>query len=747
MNETRPMSRRPTSYLCALAVTVAALVAAAPTGAQTDLDPLITDSLAALDALVTKAGEHCTLRDASDDEVTDDTVLPYVFCNDGVVPSGGGERGIPVPVAYHPSVSGNDWARLPRPATPEEVAAADATFDLQPEGDTTRITLDVDVTLPPSRGIATEYAQGWPTKPAPRGGYPVVVFMHGCCGGSKSSWEAATVDAGNEAWHQSNAWFAARGYVVINYTARGFRNGNDEGSTGTTQLDSRRFELNDYQYLVGLLADHDAQRRTEGLPPIFKVNAKKVVAVGGSYGGGFSWLALTDPTWASPAQRIPMRLAAVAPRYGWTDLVEALVPSGHYFDRDPATGKTAVAPTDVTKALSRLPLGVEKQSIVAGLYGTGNNQSGNHTTFPQWLHDAYARLQQGEPYDGDETIEQATTWLLEDRSAYFQNDFWRRVRNGLKIPLFAAVTWTDPLFPTMQSGIAFYNKLTKLNPDYPVQLYLGDYQHFVANKAKEWGDLCGDDHHVCTIEDLVTTRVRVGANTRMNRFLDYFARGVGPTPRNSVSATTTICASNAGEGYPVDEPGIEYRAPTWRKLAPELQGFAWEGGGVATTTTSSTAADPHAVETDPVFRDRQSNKCYTTSNSEAPPGIVQYEDEVKETFTLMGMPLVRLAYTTSASNYWIAARLFDKKPSGEMTLVTRGVCRVNTDAAPEVDCTKFELWGNAWTFEQGNTLLLELTQADAPMFRLNNNFSTIAYTEAALELPSAAPSNRKDFRD
>jgi predicted acyl esterase len=152
-------------------------------------------------------------------------------------------------------------------------------------------------------------------------------------------------------------------------------------------------------------------------------------------------------------------------------------------------------------------------------------------------------------------------------------------------------------------------------------------------------------------------------------------------------------------------------------------------------------------ESDPVFRDRQPNKCYTTSNSDAPPGIVQYEDEVKQTFTLMGTPLVRLTYETSATDYWIAARLFDKKPNGEMTLVTRGICRVNTEAAPDVDCARFELWGNAWTFEKGNTILLELSQADSPMFRLNNNFSTIAYSEAALELPSAPPSNRRDFRD
>src|SRR6185295_7758117 len=100
------------------------------------------------------------------------------------------------------------------------------------------------------------------------------------------------------------------------------------GSTGETQLDSRRFEINDFQYLAGLIADD----------PFFHVNARKVVATGGSYGGGFSWLALTDPIWQSPGGAA-MKLAAAAPRYGWTDIIYSLIPTGRHFqspDRLPA---------------------------------------------------------------------------------------------------------------------------------------------------------------------------------------------------------------------------------------------------------------------------------------------------------------------------------------------------------------------------------------------------------------------------
>lgn len=722
--------------------------------------PLITDSLTALGELVSKAGAHCQLKDAADDETTTNNELPFVLCNDGVPEGTGGPLGIPVPVAYHSNAAGNDSNGLPALANSDEIAEKDATFDLRPDEQGDRVTLDVDITLPPSRGIRTEYGEAWPLKRAPKGGFPVIVLMHGCCGGNKSSWEAASVDAGNEKWHQSNAWFASRGYVVINYTARGFRNANDEGSSGTTQLDSRSYEINDYQYLVGLLVDHDAKRRAEGLRPIFNVNPTKIGAVGGSYGGGFSWLALTDPRWKSPLTKTPIRLVAAAPRYGWTDLLEALVPSGHYFDIDPASGKTAITSTKPEEAPSLHPIGVEKQSIVALLYASGNLANTNHTTFPAWMHESYQRLQEGEPYDGDELLERVARWFINDRSAYYQERFWTRVRAGMKVPTFIAATWTDPLFNTMQSGVAFYNKLKSVSPKYPMQMYLGDYNHFSANKAKEWGDICGDDHHVCKLDDYrkadgvlnlnrAASRVRVGANSRMNRFLDFYLGNKGVTPAHKVWATTTICAANATEGIPADEPGIEYSAGSWRGLSTGTERFAWKGGGVATTTTTSTAADNHSQQTDPGYRETQSNKCSTLPNSDSSPGVVQYEDVVDEAFTMMGLPTLELTYTASAmaGDYWIAARLFDKKPDGSITLVTRGVCKVVTAAEPDVDCNVFQLWGNAWTFEKDHSVLLEVTQSDSPMFRLDNLPSSIAYAAAELRLPVADATRRKDFRD
>ena len=741
--------KRALGFLLALLVLSGATAVVAQTPPA---DPLVADSLKAVGELVDST--DCKVRDAADDDPANGVELPYVFCDDGLPPEGGGSLSIPVPVKYA-ATEGNDWTALPAPASVEEAAAADAAEDLQPERDN-RISLDVDITLPPSKAAETLTGTDLTNIKPPKGGYPVIVFMHGCCGGNKGSWEAPTIDAAGEKWHHSNAWFAARGYVVINYTARGFRNGNEQGSTGTTQLDSRRYEINDYQYLAGLLVDHDAQMRAAGSKPLFNINPKKVAAVGGSYGGGFTWLAITDPTWRSPASRIKMKLGAAVPKYGWTDLVEALVPSGHYLDRDPVTDETWIAPTDVKTAVSRSPLGVQKQSIVTGLFGSDNLADRDHTTFPEYLNETFVRLNAGEPYDGDATLEAIADTFLNDRSAYYQTRFWDRVSNGFKVPIYTAATWTDPLFPTMES-VRFYNKLESINPKYPITMYLGDYQHFVANKAKEWGDLCTDEHRVCTLEDhrlpdttlnlkKPASRVRVGIDTRIDRFLDFHLWGRGRRPGYNVRATTTVCAANATDVLKLDEPGIEYRAPDWRSLAPGRMKLQWAGGGALFGATTTAAPDGHAQESDPVVRDRQTDKCYTTSEG-AGPGVVRFEHEpIAEPFTMLGIPQWSMEYSATGEDYWVSARLFDMAPDGTSTLVSRGVCRVNLAANPEKDCKVFDLWGNGWRFEKDHRVAIELSQADSPMFRRNNFPSTIEIQKATLEIPVAPEEANVDFR-
>src|SRR5687768_7088569 len=79
--------------------------------AAQEADPLVADSIAALGELVSKA--NCQALDAADADPANGFGLPYVHCNDGVPPSGGGEAGIPVPVKYKANEAGDDWSGLP----------------------------------------------------------------------------------------------------------------------------------------------------------------------------------------------------------------------------------------------------------------------------------------------------------------------------------------------------------------------------------------------------------------------------------------------------------------------------------------------------------------------------------------------------------------------------------------------------------------------------------------------------------
>ena len=642
----------------------------------------------------------------------------FKLCDDGVPTAGGttanatGDKAIRVPALYDVSVGGG-WQGLP----PQAPGAASA-----PGADTGgKIALDVDISVP--------------TIPAPPGGYPVVVLMHGCCSGDKTSWEAPSFDTAGERWHYSNAWFAARGYVVINFTARGFVNGQNHGSTGEAQLDSRRYEINDYQYLAGLVADD----------PDFNVNPQKVVATGGSYGGGFAWMALTDPVWKSPGGN-DMKLAAAAPRYGWTDLVDSLVPTGRH-----SQSPSHLSAFDGSDSIS--PVGTPKRTVLAALYGlgkTGIPPGTSHTTFPQSIDEAYACLNSTDPFESnplcDSTINGLLPEFISDRSAYYQNDFFAKVASdpSYRIPIFNAGTLTDPLFPAVES-LRMTNRLQSIVPGYPIQQYFGDYQHFVQNKAKEWGDVCGLDHHVCTSADYTAgdvngtpaSLVHTGATTRLNRFVDYYAKppgGGNPSkPAFNVSASLQICPQNAGL-KPADEPGDTFTASSFGALAPNT--LRLDMGGTQTTTNVA-IPNLHAKNSDPLYNlEANGGKC-PVETTPAGPGVATYDSlPLPAQATMIGATkaTIRFSATSSLGSVQLNARLYDVFPDGTAVMVDRGPRRL-TEADIVGHQVSYELHGNGWRFAPGHRIRIELAQDDDPYMKSSSVFSTIDVSNVTLEIP------------
>ena len=683
----------------------------------------------------------------------------YVFCDDGkpdnsplpgpggLIPNETGESAVTVPGNY----GGDGFTGLPD----LDCAAACVPGAASTPPETGTIALDVDVTLP--------------TGAPPPGGFPLIVMMHGCCGGNKTGWEDTSFDGGGEHWHYNNAWFASRGYAVITYTARGFVDSQNRGSSGQTQLDSRRFEVNDYQHLacqvMANAGDFDDVVPGADVP---EIDPDRVVVTGGSYGGGWSWLAATDPIWTcnseTGAAGTEMSLAAAAPKYGWTDLAYTLVPTGTHSELPgdlPATDGCDTGPTQLDGdpcPAPQTPIGTPKVSIVAGLFGTGNLPTGNHTTFPPALDEAFVCL--NGPYPADDnpacanTINAILPEFLNDRSAYYQNDFFANIASDpdYRVPIFNAATFTDPLFPPYENR-RMLNRLRSVVPGYPIQTYHGDYQHFVQNKAKEWGDLCGADHHVCTVADYPNggaspsdlnaspaSLVRTGATTLLNRFIDHYAQpGANPTepqPSFDVTASLQICPENAVNGQAPDEPGPTFTAATFEQLAPNTLDVEMPG---AATTFSDAEPNIHALNADPVANSAANGGRCPVETTAAGSGTASYlSDPLPSDQTMIGATKVEIGFSFSgdadSSGLQLNSRLYDVFPDGTAVLVDRGTRRVSS-AEAATGQVSYELHANGWRFPQGHRIRIEIAQDDFPFVQKSTVPSMTSLDGVSLHVP------------
>ena len=546
------------------------------------------------------------------------------------------------------------------------------------------VPLDVNVTLPASGD----------------GPWPLIIGFHGF-GSHKRGFDDAPPD------HEGPKRLAQRGYVVLNPQARGFhascgtadsRAADPAGcARGWIRLDDMRYEVRDAQYLAGLLVD-------EGL-----ADPRRIGAWADSYGGEPS-LALGllrdrmmlgglpgEPDrklvpWTSPRGR-PMQVRAVAPYQTWSDLPEALLPNGRVLDY------AQPGPDD-----SIHPIGVAKQTFIAGLYGTGQvGTSGPIGYFsppgsdPQSDMGSWtARLMAGEPYDGDPVAESDVETV-------------RATRSPALIPLDrqpAAMLigngWSDDLFAIDQM-LRIRSQVQARWPQTPIGVYLADYGH--QRTGNEKADM-------------------VERNAWIFQFFDHYIRGVGPRPYLGFRARAVTCPVGNGSG-PLHE------APTWAALHPGEVRFRASGektvlssGGdpsVAAAYTPLTANDP----------------CKTVPAADAGSGTATYRlpPATGAGYTLMGTPTVIASMTVTGDYPELASRLWDVAPDGTQLLLVRGVLRPRATGRPE----PFQLAPAGWHVAAGHVLKLELLGQDAPHFRASNGTFSIAVRDLELRLPVAQP--------
>ena len=328
-----------------------------------------------------------------------------------------------------------------------------------------------------------------------------MVFLHGFLNSKREylseTREGTGPDRGGDAYKTvrwNNVWFASRGYAVLNYSARG-----QGDSGGSIDLASKHTEVRDTHHLTGLLADDS---RTRGR--LARIHPRRVAALGGSYGGGQTWLLLTTRgrgarqygSWVSPGGR-GMRLAAAVPQFTWSDLLQSLAPNGR-------TGNS--------------PFGIGKFSVVNGLVASAG------TKVPPKVLGWIARLNAGEPYDSpaDPVVPEAKRALTEDRSALPPGGVLPRpARAAPAVDPGARGAGLDrPDLPGRGERRGCTARCGRRAAGYPVGLYFGDFEHLTA---------------AVKIPDFAYYH-RLG-----NRMLDRYLRGRGKRPRFDVRSARTRC--------------------------------------------------------------------------------------------------------------------------------------------------------------------------------------------------------------
>jgi len=564
------------------------------------------------------------------------------------------------------------------------------------------------------------------------GPLPTVVMAHGFTD-DKTVWQETgksdTVEStdrpgSNSRWN--DIWFASRGYAVVNYTARGWRDScgpETPGSTARTpapqclpfeywiHLDDMRWEVRDAQWLAG------------GLVQSGHADADRVAITGGSYGGGPASMGalLADRTmcggapvppalgpdpcagaddgelvpWTTPDGTTPMEWVASVPLYTFGDLIQVLAPNGR------ASDGWSLAPPhgDVTA-----PFGVPIQSTVAGLLAAGT-QSGFFA--PPGVDpdaDIYAdatRLLAGNPFPASDPL------VARGVETYRTFKSPITVTPQGRVPIFWVHGFTDPLFPALEP-LTVRNAVLAADPGYPFKLWLGDIGHdYTGDRKDEW--------------DLV--------KAQMNDFLDYHLRpDRTPTPpAYDVGATVTRCLDR-------DAPLRYESAPDWHDLHPHHVRFASSAGG----TTSTAVAGPAALATDPISTATlplpgSYKGCRIMRPSQPDPTVATFLFDVPADLVLMGGPVVHADVTTTGPDVPLSARLWDVAPDGSAQgLVTRGTYRI-ADAGPSR--VEYQLAPQGYRFPAGHRVKLELTANDAPYYQASNIPAVVTIGDVELLLP------------
>ena len=289
------------------------------------------------------------------------------------------------------------------------------------------------------------------------------------------------------------------------------------------------------QTLLGKLAD-------EGV-----INPQAIGATGGSYGGGMSLQlgSLKDRVelpnhelipWESPLGK-PMKIAATAPEYPWTDLAQALQPNGSNLDY--------VANSTYSGPLGDHRFGIEKNNWNGSLFLAGSllgYSRRNRTTTPKRTSG------RGTPSTSPAARMTVNRWRVQQEVQLPYHSPYYTDLSEAPAPALMENGWNDDLFPVDET-VKYYNKVRAAYPNQAMQLFYLDLGH--------------NPRSASTVSTSDVGKLQAAQNT----WFGYYLKGEGSEPAEAKGGVRTIttsrpCPQTAGGS------GVEHAAPNWASLAP-----------------------------------------------------------------------------------------------------------------------------------------------------------------------------------
>jgi predicted acyl esterase len=117
------------------------------------------------------------------------------------------------------------------------------------------------------------------------------------------------------------------------------------------------------------------------------------------------------------------------------------------------------------------------------------------------------------------------------------------------------------------------------------------------------------------------------------------------------------------------------------------------------------------------------------------PGTAVFTHPVTQSFTMLGLPTMRIHLATVGNDGQLDARLWDVAPNGAETFVSRGTYALTDN---QTGMVTWQLWGGGHTFHKGDTMRVELLAQDVPIERPSPRPFAVTVSNFTIELPAHA---------